>query len=771
MRQLIGTAVCLHLACMAPAGGKLLAAETEPVVFQGRVVDPHGYPIPGAEVKALRSGKPLEARFTDDRGEFRVRLKPGRYSFRVRVPGFQTYEQAWLLGDQPQELLLRLEVDTTVQHLEVRASAPRMQHELAMGSGRIDRQESQDLAELLRGEAGTAAVRRGPINLEPNIRGLQENQIGTFVDRTRTFAAGPARMDSDMSHVSPHAVRSIRVVKGPYALGWGAGVLSGIQVQTFRPPFHSGGGRFHGRFGYRYGQNAVNQDGHGLFWGGNEWFRLHLLYNRRQGNDYRAGDGSRVPGDYSSDDVHWSLGFKLLPELVLDYAGGYQEQNDIDYPGRILDASYFYTRSNAVGLTWNPAAGALSEIRGQVYLNLKDHLMNNEEKPTARPMAGRKPPFGLLVDLPTESNTIGGDFSALIEKGLWDWRFGLDFYNSNQTATRSIFRRAPMVLLFRDVVWPDAELSDQGFYVQMVREGERTELAGTVRIDRVQAVAGAVSDFFAANTQGGLDQGETHVSAALNGRWSMGQGVSLTAGLGRAVRTATVLERYSDRFPATKFQIAAEFMGDPALNPEESLEFNLGSSLVRETTRLGLDLFHRVIDNYITVQADPSLQKRLPLSPPVVFRYINGSQARFHGAELTLEQELPPVFRFRGFLSYVWGMDELFGEPILGLPPLQGQAALELSSPDRRYWVDLSVTLVASQNRVASRRFEQATGGYAVADLRGRASLTSGWTLKAGVENLGDRLYSNHLNSPNPFTRRRIPEMGRNFYLGLEYEF
>ena len=116
-------------------------------------------------------------------------------------------------------------------------------------------------------------------------------------------------------------------------------------------------------------------------------------------------------------------------------------------------------------------------------------------------------------------------------------------------------------------------------------------------------------------------------------------------------------------------------------------------------------------------------------------------------------------------------MDELFGEPILGLPPFQAHAALELSSPDRRYWVDLSMTLVDSQTRVASTRFEQPTGGSAVADLRVRVSLTSGWTLKAGVENVGDRLYSNHLNSPNPFTRRRIPEMGRNFYVGQEYEF
>ncbi len=771
MRQLIGTAAWLQLACLAPAAGVLLAAETEPLLFEGRVLDPHGYPIPGAEVKALRSGRPVETRFTDKRGEFRVRLKPGRYSLRVRVPGFRAYERTWLLGNEPQELLVRLEVDTTTQHLEVRASAPRMHRELAVGSGKIDRQESQDLAELLRGEPGTAAVRRGPINLEPNIRGLQENQIGTFVDGTRTFAAGPARMDSDMSHVSPHAVRSIRVVKGPYALGWGAGALSGIQVQTFRPPFYSGGSRFHGRLGYRYGQNAFNQDGHGLFWGGNEWMRLHLLFNRRQGNDYRAGDGSRVPGDYKSDDMHWSLGFKLLPQLVLDYAGSYQQQHGIDYPGRILDATYFYTRSNAFGLTWSPTGGALSEIRGQFYLNLKDHLMNNEEKPTARPMPGRKPPFGLLVDLPTESDTVGGDFSALVERGLWDWRFGLDFYNSNQSATRSILRRTPRILLFRDVVWPDADLNDQGFYVQMLREGEHTELAGIVRLDRVQSTAGTVSDFFGANTQGGLDQGETHLSAALNGRWSINGVVSLSAGLGRAVRTATVMERYSDRFPATKFQIAAEFMGNPGLNPEESLEFNLGSSLVQKATRLDLELFHRVIDNYITVQADPSLRKRLPLSPPLVFRYINGSQARFHGAELTLEQELAPVFRLRGFLSYVWGEDELFGEPILGLAPFQGQAALVLSSRDRRYWVDLTVTLADSQTRVAARRFEQVTGGYTVLDLRGRASLTSGWTLKAGVENLGDRLYSNHLNSPNPFTRRRIPELGRNFYVGLEYEF
>ena len=61
--------------------------------------------------------------------------------------------------------------------------------------------------------------------------------MAVLVDGTRTFAAGPARMDSDLSHVSPDAIQSLEVVKGPYALTWGAGALAAVRAETFRPPF------------------------------------------------------------------------------------------------------------------------------------------------------------------------------------------------------------------------------------------------------------------------------------------------------------------------------------------------------------------------------------------------------------------------------------------------------------------------------------------------------------------------------------------------------
>lgn len=80
--------------------------------------------------------------------------------------------------------------------------------------------------------SGVDAVRRGTIGIDPVVRGLREIEVGTYLDGTRIFLAGPGRMDSPLSHLDPSAIQSVQVVKGPYALTWGAGNLSAIKVET-----------------------------------------------------------------------------------------------------------------------------------------------------------------------------------------------------------------------------------------------------------------------------------------------------------------------------------------------------------------------------------------------------------------------------------------------------------------------------------------------------------------------------------------------------------
>lgn len=656
------------------------------------------------------------------------------------------------------------------QELLVTAADPALPTEAVHSGREIEQRSGQDLGYFLRREAGVASFRRGPIGLDPQVRGLQETQVAVLVDGTRTFAAGPARMDSDLAHVSPRAVERLRVVKGPYALTWGAGGLAAIQAETFRPPFGDGGLELGGRAGLAYGDNASTGDVYAGGWGASDALRFQVLAQARSGDDWEDGDGNAVPGDYRSGDARWSLGASLGERGFVEYVGGYQEQSDVDYPGRLLDANYFYTRSHSVELQWSPAAARLDTAFARVYANRKDHRMNNDEKPTAQPNPNRIPPFGIAVDLPTESNTAGFQLALEGNAGDLAWKAGVDGYALRQTATRTISRRDRGVVIFEDVVWPDAETDDLGAYFQLVKNRRNASLAATVRADRVEASAGEVSEFFRANTTGDLDQSETNWSAAVSGRFRLDEGWTLSAGAGRAVRTATALERYSDRFPATKFQIAAEFMGDPGIEPEESFQVDLGAEYRNGPFLFQVDAFHRSVDDYITVTPDPTLPRRLPLSPTTVYRYLNGDEARFSGGEIRVRHRATERVEWSASASYVRGEDKLFDEPVFGLPPLTGRFGLRLE-PREALWVDLDWTLVEGQDRVASSRLEQPTPGYSVVDLRFTWEPARSWRWLAGVENLLDKRYVNHLNSFDPFARARIAEQGRNVHAAVEVSF
>jgi iron complex outermembrane receptor protein len=737
--------------------------------IEGRVEDPMHQVVSGAKVVLIAEGGERQAKVTARNGHFRFDgLASGRYELQVEAAGFALQRQSVRLPETS-PLVITLELATFVQEVVVTANLPEIAQEVDVEGRRLESEVARDTGEFLREQPAMFSVRRGSINLDPTLRGLQESQVAMFVDGTRTFAAGPARMDSDLSHLSPHAVQSIRVVKGPYALAWGSGTMSAIQLETIRPNFRPGSFRAGGRLGYNYGENGDTSDGYATAWGSGERFRFTAGHNTRVGNDYTDGRGNLVPGHYASYDTRWDFGLLVGSEATLEYSGGYQEQRDLDFPGRILDATYFKTQSHAVELDWDREG--LGELYVQFFANLKSHAMNNDNKPTAQAMPGRVPPFGIDVYLPTESDTIGGRAFLARQTGALRYKVGIDFYTLDQTASRTISRRDNGAVLFEDIVWPDAQIDDFGGYGQLIYARGRTQIGGTVRLDGVSARAGEVSDFFRENTVGDLAQNETSVSAAVSISHRLTAHWLLSAGLGRSVRTANVLERYSDRFPAVKFQNAAEFLGNPALLPEKSLEWNLGTSVARNGARFGLDVFGRTIDDYITVMPDPDLPPRLPLSPPIVYRYINGKGAKFFGYELSGHAPVGAHFVGRGSLSYVWAKDSTFDEPAFGIAPLEAQVAGKVQTSDGSRWVELALTAVGEQTRVATARLEQPTEGWQRLDLRAGFALTRGIGLRTGLLNLTDAAYATHLNALNPFTMTRIAEPGRTFYVGVEYGF
>ncbi len=766
--------VCLRTSVVATA--------QEAVTFSGTTVDEQGLALPGASVE-LRApdGTFVTSTFSNRRGEFVMTgVRPGDHRVVTILQGFVTDEREVRLQADTSGFDITLAIGGFQQEISVSAVMPEVATEFVVTAREIEKRAVRDVATALRAESGVNAVRRGPINLEPTIRGLFEAQIGMFVDGTRTFAAGPARMDSDISHVSPHMLQAVRVVKGPYALTWGAGALSAIQVETFKPAFSGGQFVVEGQAGFNHGGNGNSNDGYAGLWGRNDRARFTFFHNSRTGDDYVDGEGSVIPGDYESHETRWDVGFRPDPNLVVEYSGGYQKQNDLDYPGRLLNAEFFETESHAFQTDYTPGIGFINEVSGRVYVNRKDHAMTNDDKPSAMAMPGRIPPFGLDVGIGANSDTVGGQFHVGLGEGALSYKVGMDIYRLSQDADRTITNRSTGMVMLTDIVWPEATTTNAGGYAQVVYDLGRARVGGTLRVDHEDISAGAVSAFFRANTTGVLDRTDTSVSAAGNASVRVADAVVVNLGVGRAVRQPTILERYSDRFPATKFQIAAEFMGNPALVAEESLEFNVGTVFRVGRVTFEGDFFYRNIGNYITVAPDPSLAKRLPLSPDpgrfpaldaAVYRYINGDAARFTGYDLKAESALGPHVDIRGGWTYTWAEDTFFAEPIFGIAPFEQRYALHVHTLDRRGWVEVSLTNAAAQERVATTRLERMTEGWTRLDVLAGVEVVDGFSVKLGVENVTNEFYATHVNSLNPFTGQRIAEIGRSFYAGVEFGF
>ena len=182
--------------------------------------------------------------------------------------------------------------------------------------------------------------------------------------------------------------------------------------------------------------------------------------------------------------------------------------------------------------------------------------------------------------------------------------------------------------------------------------------------------------------------------------------------------------------------------------------------------RINAGGYVRSLGNYITVTPLSGLNRRLPLSPPVVFRYVNGESAFFRGWNLDVRRT-SDRFEFRLQASKTIADDRELMQPVLGIAPMEIDSAVRFVAPGRRVWAEYGMRNVWDQRRVSAARLESPSPGFTLHGFRFGADLREGATIHLGIENAGDKYYYEHLNSLNPFTGRRIPEIGRAVTVGF----
>lgn len=650
------------------------------------------------------------------------------------------------------------------------------------------RKAFRTLPEALREVPGVMVQKTGYGQGSPFIRGFTGFRTLLLIDGIRlnnaVFRDGPNQY---WNTVDPLTVERLEVVKGPSSVLYGSDAIGGtVNVLTrSRRPRADGEAADRAldwtrRLYYRY---ASAEDSHVVRG------ESSGVYGTRVGvtggvsyRDFGDLSGGRHTGELPNtgyDELDGDVKTILRVRRDLELALAFQAVTQDSVPRTHSTLSSRSFHGTTIGsdlrrdldqrrylgyaqLHWRP-----EDLAGlsRVSFNASYHLQKEEEDRIRGNLRRRRQGF--------EDGTFGTWVQLESPSPLGTFTYGIEYYRDD---VDSFFRElnpdgSLRELRPRGPVADDASYDLLGVYVQdSVRLVDRLEVVLGGRFSYVHAEADQVDpDPTSGQALGPLNEDFAGAVGSLRILYEATDWWNLFGGASQGFRAPNLSD-------LTRFDVARSGEVEtpsPGLDPETTTTFELGSKFLVEDW--GLQAFgayhYTILDDLIvrfptgaTLDGDPVVTKD------------NVGDGFVHGVELGLSWRFCRGFTAFGNFTWLEGeVDTIEGgrrarEPLSRLQPAAALLGLRWASPEDRYWVESTVTIVDNQDRLSPRDEADTqrippggTPGYTVYTLRGGAEVYEGLQLFAAVENLTDRDYRVHGSGQNG--------PGTNVILGADWSF
>ena len=208
----------------------------------------------------------------------------------------------------------------------------------------------------------------------------------------------------------------------------------------------------------------------------------------------------------------------------------------------------------------------------------------------------------------------------------------------------------------------------------------------------------------------------------------------------------------------------------------------MGLSCEYDNFRGGITGFYSWIVDYATFQGDQVVD----FFDARLVRYINTPLATLVGFETNGEWDWSSTVQPFAKMKYVQGDDQNIHAPLPSIPPLEGTVGIRWHDDcrQRRWEFETGERMVTAQNRLGEILIlntpsvvEERTPGFATTYIRGYYNWSRDMKLVAGIENVFNRSYQEHLDLrllgpagfPAPATRVLSP--GFTPYFGFDWKF
>ncbi|NTW24827.1 MAG: TonB-dependent receptor [Lentimicrobium sp.] len=618
---------------------------------------------------------------------------------------------------------------------------------------------AHDGGDLLNNIEGFSSIRKsGAYGFDPVFRGFKYDQLNVVIDGAQSASAAcPNRMDPPTSQVAPNMISHIEVQKGPHSLRYGNAFGATINYVPAAPQF-SEKQHLYGRLTSSFETNGTVTRNEGTIGISAKKADLRLFGSFAKGTDYKDGDGNTVPADFMRASAGAMLGLKISDSQTVSLSATRNFARDTDFPALPMDL-----RSDD---TWLLNAKHRVNFRDRnlkswgttIFATFVDHHMDNLTK-TIEPRI-------MNANTPAKTKTYGGK-----TEGSWQTEKSKLFAGADLRIDKAEGKREREFIagpnagkVFYDNVWQNGTISKSALFAEYQLSVNTVSLIFSGRFELNQSgIDDAATEF--SKIYENTESTQLNPSVSLGAVKHLRENFSLGLWLGRAQRSGNMTERFINYLPVG--QDAYELLGNPELNSEVNNEADMNLSYKTEKSAISLDFFASLQQDYISSVIDTSLVPKFPTSPGVR-RFTNIDNAFKTGFELSWNQTLTAHLQHRMAIAYTYGQNIDNEEPLPEIAPLDFRYTLTGSYLNSKLRPSVTFRHVLSQERVSADFGEKVSPAFTLIDLNVLWQITKVFSATAGIQNLLDEAYYEHLNrSISGTTPKPIYAPGRNIFLSL----
>lgn len=634
-----------------------------------------------------------------------------------------------------------------------------------------------DITYLTARTPGGARIGNGELSGQMQYRGLFGERLNLRVDGQNFASGGPNLMDPVYHYAPAPLVSSVVIDRGVSPVSKGSGLGGGADAIFKRVDYTDDADASLG-YDVMLGARSVNESVStgGIIGAASDEWRFNFIGAYEEGGDTKFGNGVIGGTAFERAVYGLSAGVKMKAgEFSLDLRR--QNTDPTGNPPFPMDIQYFDTDFARFGYKTD-----FGEIRLNANINYSDvaHLMDNFSlRPAPTPMRQR----ATFAD----AKTIGVAVSLAFPSFSGEMTLGMDGQGTEHDVTIT----NPNNQAFFVTPFPEIDMSRFGGFGEWNGDLGDLNTQFGLRIDH--------HDFASSEAELGtaLPMGPRNLAMAFNGAQRDGReitvdgvvklwtdaanGLSWRATLARKEQMPGYIQRYG-WLPINASGGLADgniYVGDLTLDKETAWIAEAGFDYASERAYLRPTAYIRAIDNYI--QGTPFDDNVGVINSPVeMIASMNGDptplrwanvDARLVGFDFDAGYDFDGPLRIDGVANYVRGERRDIDDNLYRIAP--PNVMVGLTYEQSTWSATIEGRAVADQSKVSDTNSERPTDGYVVFSAYGDLLIRDGVKLSAGIENLFDEVYEDHLSGYNrngygdvPIGER-LPGAGRGIFLRL----